>query len=106
LLPYVSSCRCCFYRKKKTTYSIPGGWCDGNVRLRRWKNTQRPSSSERLLSHVKPFFRKRGQESQEIPGGLDAYLKFKACMIHEFSCENLSKLIDSTEKNPGEESTG
>jgi hypothetical protein len=55
---------------------------------------------------VKPFFRKRGQESQEIPGGLDAYLKFKACMIHEFSCENLSKLIDSTEKNPGEESTG
>jgi hypothetical protein len=34
---------------------------------------------------------------------VDAYLKFKACLVHEALGENLSKLIDGTEENSGEE---
>lgn len=36
---------------------------------------------------------------------VDAYLKFKACLVHEAFGENFSKLINSTEENSGEEIT-
>lgn len=42
-----------------------------------------------------------GWEFKELLGEKHAYLKFKAWLIHEAPCENLSKLIDSTEENPG-----
>lgn len=41
-----------------------------------------------------------GWEFKELLGESHAYLKFKACLIHEESCENLSKLIYGTEENP------
>ena len=40
-------------------------------------------------------------ELKELLGERHAYLKFKACLIHEESGENLSKLIYGTEENPG-----
>lgn len=41
-----------------------------------------------------------GQESKELLGTQQAYLKFKACLVHEAPCENLSKLVYGTEENP------
>lgn len=46
------------------------------------------------------------RELQEFSAESSAYLKFKACLIHERSRENLGKLIDGTEKNPEDRKQG